>query len=114
MPKHGSMLLYVHRNRNDKKPRTTTSTFTQLLNSVISVIHTVCKEKPQSFYVNVVDGVVSLAEVISNRLVSPVFNVRKVFLEVGVPCASSFTDVELCAFGAMNDVYSVVRQAAEQ
>ena len=63
---------------------------------------------------NVVDGVVSLVEVISNRFVSPVFNVRKVFFEVGVPGASSFTDVELCAFGAMNDVYSVVRQAVEQ
>ena len=35
-PKHGSMLLYVHRNRKtheDGKPRTATSTFTQLLNS---------------------------------------------------------------------------------
>ena len=78
MPKHDSMLLYVHRNRNDKKPRTTTSTFTQLLNSVISVIHTVCKEKPQFFYANVADGVVSLFEVVSNRFVCPVFNVRKV------------------------------------
>ena len=36
MPKHGSMLLYVHRNRkahNDGKPRTAASPFTQLLNS---------------------------------------------------------------------------------
>ena len=36
MPKHGSVLLYVHRNRKahlDGKLRTATSTFTQLLNS---------------------------------------------------------------------------------
>ena len=34
---HGSMLLYVHRNHKahwDGEPRTATSTFTQLLNSV--------------------------------------------------------------------------------
>ena len=55
----------------------------------------------------------SLAEVIGNRFVSPVFNVRKVFFEAGVKGASSFTDVEFSAFGAMNDVYNVVRQAAE-
>ena len=57
---------------------------------------------------NVVDGVVSLAEVISNRFVSPVFNVCKVLYEAGVKDASTFTDVELSAFGAVNDVYSVV------
>ena len=62
---------------------------------------------------NVVDGVVSLAEVISNRFVSPVFNVCKVLYEAGVKDASTFTDVELSAFGAVNDVYSVVRQAVE-
>ena len=36
MPKRGSVLLYVHRNRKahyDGEPRTATSTFTQLLNS---------------------------------------------------------------------------------
>ena len=33
MRKHGSMLLYVHRNRKDGKPRTATSTLTQFLNS---------------------------------------------------------------------------------
>ena len=71
---------------------------------VFSVIHTVCKEKPQSFYANVVDGVVSLVEVISSRFASPVFNVRKVFFEAGVKGASNFTDVDLSAFGAMNDV----------
>ena len=48
------------------------------------------------------DGVVSLVEVISNRFVSAVFNVRKVFFEAGVKGA----------FGAMNDVYNV-RQAVE-
>jgi len=36
---------------------------------------------PQSFYPNVVDGVASLVEVISNSFVSAVFNVRKVFSE---------------------------------
>ena len=72
-----------------------------------------CKEKPQSFYANVVDGVVSLVAVISNRFISPVFKVRKVFFEAGVKGASSFTDVELSAFGTMNDVYSVVCQAVE-
>ena len=41
------------------------------------VIHTVCKQKPQSFYVNVVAGMASLLKVIGNRFVSSVFNVRK-------------------------------------
>ena len=62
---------------------------------------------------NVVDGVVSLVEVISNRFVSPVFNVRKVFFEMGVKGVSSFTNVELSAFGATNDIYSVVCQTVE-
>ena len=66
-----------------------------------------------AFYANIVDGAVSLVEVISNRFVSPVFNVRKVFFEAGVKGASSLADVELSAFGAMNDVYNVVRQAVE-
>ena len=61
------------------------------------VIHTVCKEKPLSFYANVVDGVVSLAEAISNRFVSAVFNIHKVLSETGVKGAFSFTDVELSA-----------------
>ena len=38
MQKRGSVLLYVHRNRNGK-PRTATSTFTQLLNSVKMCAH---------------------------------------------------------------------------
>ena len=37
--------------------------------SILSVIHTVWKEKPQSYYVNDVDGVASLVEVISSRFV---------------------------------------------
>ena len=49
---------------------------------------TLSKEKPQSFYANVVDIAVSLVEVISNRFVSPAFNVRKVFFEAGVTGAS--------------------------
>ena len=48
-----------------------------------------------------------------SRFVSPVINVRKVFFEAGVKGASSFTSAELSAFGAMNDVYNVVRQAVE-
>ena len=59
---------------------------------------------------NVVAG---LVEVISNRFVSAVFNVRKVFFEAGVKGVSSFADVELSAFGTMNDVYNVVCQAVE-
>ena len=43
---------------------------------------------------NVVAG---LVEVISNRFVSLVFNVRKVFFEAGVKGVSSFTDGELSA-----------------
>ena len=59
------------------------------------------------------DGVASLFKVISSRFVSAVFNARKVFFEASVKGASSFTEVELRAFGAMNDVYNVVGQAAE-
>ena len=62
---------------------------------------------------NVVDGVVSVVEVISNWFVSPGFNVCKVFFEVGVKGVSSFTSAELSVFGAMNDVCSVVCQAVD-
>ena len=62
---------------------------------------------------NVVDGVDSLVKVIGNRFVSSVFNVCKVFFEAGVKGASTFTNVELSAFGTMNDIYSVVRHAVE-
>ena len=43
---------------------------------------------------NVVDGVASLVKVISNRFVSLVFNISKVFFEAGVKGVSSFTNVE--------------------
>ena len=39
------------------------------------------------------------------------FNIHKMFFEVGVKGASSFTDVKLSTSGTMNDVYSVVHQA---
>ena len=55
----------------------------------------------------------SLVKVIGNRFVSPVFKVQKVFFEAGVKGVSSFADVELSAFGTMNDVYDVVCQAVE-
>ena len=51
-----------------------------------------------------VDGATSLAEAISNRFVSPASNVCKAFFEADVEGAPSFADVELSAFGAMNDV----------
>ena len=59
------------------------------------------------------DGVASFTEVIRNRFVCPVFNVRNVFFESGVEGASSFLDVKLSAFGTVNDVCNVVRQAVE-
>ena len=46
----------------------------------------------------------SLVKVTGNRFVSLVFNVRKVFFEVGVKGVSSFAIVELSAFGTMNDI----------
>ena len=55
----------------------------------------------------------SLVKVTGNRFVSLVFNVRKVFFEVGVKGVSSFAIVELSAFGTMNDTYNVVCQAVE-
>jgi len=60
-----------------------------------------------------VDGLASLVKVIGNRFVTSVFNVRNVFFEAGVKNTSSFTDVELSAFGTMNDVCNVVCQADE-
>ena len=59
------------------------------------------------------DGATSLAEMIISRFVPAVFNVNKVFFGVGVKHASSFTDVELRASGAKNDIQNVVRQAVE-
>ena len=42
-----------------------------------------------SVNVNVLDGAASLAEVISNKFVSPVFDVHKVFFDTGVKGTSS-------------------------
>ena len=76
------------------------------------------QQKPQSFYTNVytnaVDGVSSLVEMVSDRLVSVVFYVSQVFLEAGVEGASRFADVEFGAFGAMNNVHDVVSLVVEQ
>ena len=70
-------------------------------------------QKPQSFYTDVMNGVSSLVEMVSDRLVSVVFYVSQVFLEAGVEGASRFADVEFGAFGAMNNVHDVVRLAVE-
>ena len=59
------------------------------------------------------DGVSSLVEMVSNRLVSVVVYVSQVFLEAGVEGASRFADVEFGAFGAMDNVNDVVRLAVE-
>ena len=69
------------------------------------------EQKPQSFYTDVMDGVPSLLEMVTDRLVSVVFYVSQVFLEAGVEGASRFVDVKFGAFGAMNNV--VVRLAVE-
>ena len=56
------------------------------------------EQKPQSFYTDVMDGVSSLVEMVSDRLVSVVFYVGQVFLEACVEGASRFADVEFDAF----------------
>ena len=48
------------------------------------------------------DGVSSLVQMVSDKLVPVVFYVSKVFLEAGVEDAFRFADVEFSAFGAMN------------
>ena len=63
--------------------------------------------KPQSFYTDVMDGVSSLVEMVSDRLVCAVF------LKAGVEGASRFADAEYGALGAMNNVHDVVRLAVE-
>ena len=78
---------------------------------IFPVTGIVREQKPQSFYTNVMDGVSSLVEMVSDRLVSVVFYVSQVFLEAGVQSASHFADVEFGAFGAMNNVHDVVRLA---
>ena len=44
---------------------------------VTDIVH---EQKPQSFYMNVMDGVSSLVEMVSDRLVSVASNVSQVFL----------------------------------
>ena len=54
---------------------------------VTGIVH---EQKPQSSYTDVMDGVPSLVEMVSDRLVSVVFYVSQVFLEAGVEGASFF------------------------
>ena len=51
---------------------------------IFPVTGIVREHKPQSFYTDVMDGVPSLVEIVSDRLVSVVFYVSQVFLEAGV------------------------------
>ena len=80
---------------------------------IFPVTGIVREHKPQSFYTDVVDGVSSLVEVVSDRLVPVVFYVSQVFLEAGVEGASRFADVEFGAFGAMSNVHDVLHLAVE-
>ena len=77
---------------------------------IFPVTGIVREQKPQSCYTDVMDGVSSLVEMVSDRLVSVVFYVSRVFLEAGVEGASRFPHV---VFGAMNNVHDVVRLAVE-
>ena len=79
---------------------------------IFPVTGIVREQKPQSFYTDIMDGVSSLVEMVSDRLVSVVFYISQVFLGAGVEGASRFADVELGAFGDMNNVHDVVRLAA--
>ena len=80
---------------------------------IFPVTGIVREQEPQSFYKDVVDGVSSLVELVSDRLVPVVFYFSQVFLEAVVEGASRFADVEFGAFGAMNNVHDVVRLAVE-
>ena len=80
---------------------------------IFPVTGIVREQKPQSFYTDVMDGVSSLVEMVSDRLVSVLFYVSQVFLEAGVEGASRFADAEFGALGAMNNVHDVVRLAVE-
>ena len=75
---------------------------------IFPVTGIVREQKPQSFYTDVMDGVSSLVEMVSNRLVSVVFYVSQMFLEAGVEGATRFADVEFGTFGAMNNVHNVL------
>ena len=77
---------------------------------VFSVIDNVCKEKPKSITVNVIDGVASLVEATGNKFVSLAFNIRKIFFEVVVKSASSFADVVLNVIGTMSNACNCVRR----
>ena len=80
---------------------------------VLPVTGIVHEQKPLSFYMDVMDGVSSLVEMVSDRLVSLVVSISQVFLKAGVEGAFRFADVEFGPFGAMNDVHDVVRLAVE-
>ena len=80
---------------------------------IFSVTGIVREQKPQSFYTDVMDGVSSLVEMVSDRLVSVVFYDSQVFLEAGVEGASPFADAEFGASGAVNNVHDVVRLPVE-
>ena len=80
---------------------------------IFPVTGIVREQRPQSFYTDVMDGVSSLVEMVSDRLVSVEFHVSQVFFEAGVEGASRFADVESGAFGAMNNIHVVVRLAVE-
>ena len=80
---------------------------------IFPVTGIVREQKPQSFYTDVMNGVSSLVEMVSDRLVSVVFHVSQVFLGAGVEGVSRFADVEFGACGAMNNVHDVVRLAVE-
>ena len=80
---------------------------------IFPVTGIVREQKPQSFYTDVMVGVSSLVEMVSDRLVSVVNYVNQVFLEAGVEGTSRFADVEFGAFGAMNNVHDVIRLAVE-
>ena len=80
---------------------------------IFPVTGIVREQKPQSFYTDAMDGVSSLVEMVSDRLVSVVFYISQVFLGAGVEGASRFADVEFGAFGAMSNVHDVLRLAVE-
>ena len=65
---------------------------------VTGIVH---EQKPQSFYTDVMDGVSSLVEMVSDRLVSVVFYISQVFLGAGVEGASRFADVDFGSFGSI-------------
>ena len=54
-----------------------------------------------------------LVEEVSNRLIPVVFKPHKEFFEAGIKGASSFSNVESDAFGAMNNADDVLRQTVE-